>query len=85
MGTALIQEILGMLGEGVSTLGTNIATGVGDTAKALFVVETTTSSGTTYNLSVFGTIIVVFAGVAIAIGLTKLVMHFVMSLGGKSY
>lgn len=81
----LITEILGMLGTGVSQLGQNIATGIGDTAKALFIVETTTSSGTTMQLSTFGVIIVTFAAVALAIGLTKLVVHFIMSLGGKSY
>lgn len=49
-------------------------------AVALFLDKT----GETPQLSMFGGIIAIFAGIALAVGLTTLVTKFIMSLGARN-
>lgn len=81
--SAVLQEIISLLVAGISQL----ATGIGQGLKALVEAIFLTGSGTTespYALSTFGGIIVVFAGISLAIGLCRWVMMFVTSLGAKN-
>lgn len=63
-----ITGIAGGIGSGLSELVSNIFLDVGET-------------GTIEGMSVFGGLIVVFAGVALAIGLSRWVVNWVTSLG----
>lgn len=63
-----ITGIAGGIGSGLSELVSNIFLKVGET-------------GTIEGMSVFGGLIVVFAGVALAIGLSRWVVNWVTSLG----
>lgn len=51
-------------------------------AEAAFLVKGATDG--TYTLSMFGGIVAIFAGIALAVGLTTLVTKFIMSLGGRN-
>lgn len=79
MGT-ILTEIVTILVGGIQTLGTGIAGGVTNMVTALFVTGTGTSADP-YALSTFGGILCVFAGVSLAMSITKKVYHFVASLG----
>lgn len=50
-------------------------------AQAAFLVA---GDNGTYTLSMFGGIVAIFAGIALAVGLTTLVTKFIMSLGGRN-
>ena len=78
----IIVEVLGefvqILVGGIKDLAAGIAGGVVDMAKALFL---DTSTANTVKLSMFGGIIAIFAGIALAVGITTKVYLWVTSLG----
>lgn len=79
MGTVL-QEFIEILVSGIVNLAEGIASGVVAMAKALFLeVDATTHAVT--GLSVFGGIVAIFAGLALAISITTRVYTWVTSLG----
>ena len=76
---SILKEIISILVGGIGELGAGIGTGVSGLVQSIFL--TTTETGST--LSVFGTIIIVFAAISLAIGLCRWVMGLVTSLGAK--
>ena len=81
--SGVLQEIVSILVGGLQSMASGIAQGLNTMATALFV----TGEGTTanpYPLSVFGGIVAVFAGIALAVGLTTLVTKWIMSLGARN-
>lgn len=79
-GVELVTAIVEILVSGITGIATGIGTGLSNLAKSIFLV----TSGETTSLSTFGTIIVVFAGIALAIGLSRLVVKWLTSLGGSN-
>lgn len=77
--SAVLQEIITLLVSGVSQVATGIGSGLNALVTNIFL-ETPTGS-TSPQLSTFGGIIIVFAGIALAIGLCRWVVNFVTSLG----
>lgn len=80
---AVLQEIIQLLVSGITQLATGIGTGLQSLVTAIFL----TGNGTTespYALSTFGGVIVIFAGIALAVGLCRWVMNFVTSLGASN-
>ena len=75
----VLKEFVTILVAGIKDLATGIASGVVDMAKALFLDGT--GAGETLKLSVFGGIIAIFAGIALAIGITTKVYLWITSLG----
>lgn len=75
---AVLTEFVGILVAGITDLATGIASGVVAMAKALFL-DTTTEGA--MKLSIFGGIIGIFGGIALAIGITTRVYMWVTSLG----
>lgn len=76
--TAIIELLVGGI--------TGIAKGIGQGLSTLVTDIFVTGAGTTespYALTVFGTVVVVFAGIALAMGLCRLVVKWVSSLGGS--
>lgn len=81
--SGVLQEIVGILVGGLQSMASGIAQGLNTMATALFVTgEGTTASP--YTLTVFGGITAVFAGIALAVGLTALVTKWIMSLGARN-
>lgn len=81
---AVLQEFIEILVSGIVQLAEGIASGVVAMAKALFLEGTTdvsTGAYTVTGLSVFGGIVAIFAGLALAISITTRVYTWVTSLG----
>lgn len=74
---AVLQEIITLLTEGLTSMASGIGQGLGDMAKAIFLDTT----GEATKLSTFGGLIIIFAGVSLAIGLSKWVVGWLTSLG----
>lgn len=78
--TALLQEIISILVSGIAGISQGVGTGLTELAKAIFV----TSTDDTTKLSIFGGLVVVFAGISLAIGLCRWVVDWVTSLGSRN-
>lgn len=76
----ILTEIISILTGGI----TGIATGIGGGLQTLATNIFLESTGDTQSLSVMGTLIVVFAGISLAIGLSRWVLNFVTSLGSRN-
>ena len=75
--SAVLQEIITLLTSGLSSMATGIGAGFQSFMGAIFL----DTSGTTTTLSVTGGIIVIFAAIALAIGLGRLVANYLFGLG----
>lgn len=75
----VLQEFVEILVSGIVSLAEGIAGGVVAMAKALFLE--TGEGGAVTGLSVFGGIVAIFAGLALAISITTRVYTWVTSLG----
>lgn len=76
----VLQEIIALLVSGISGIATGIGEGLGALVKAIFLSGEGTQASP-YALSTFGGVIIIFAGVSLAIGLSRLVVNWVTSLG----
>lgn len=74
----VLAEFVQILVGGITQLATGIAGGVVSMAKALFLEV---ADGEIVGLSVFGGICAIFAGLALAIGITTRVYTWVTTLG----
>lgn len=77
--SAVVTEIITTLTSGIAGIATGIGTGLSTLVKSIFLDAT----GETTKLSMFGGLIVVFAGVSLAIGLSRWVVNWVTSLGAS--
>lgn len=77
--SAVLQEIITLLVSGISQIASGIGSGLTDLVGSIFLVEDATTHA--QSLSTFGGMIVVFAGVALAIGLCRWVVNWLTSLG----
>ena len=80
--STVLSEFVSILVGAIESLGTGIATGVANMAQALFL-ETDATTHAVTGLSVFGGIIAIFAGLALAVGITTKVYMWIVSLGAK--
>ena len=76
--TAVLQQIIEILVAGISGIATGVGQGLTTLAQELFLG---TEAGT---LSVFGGLVVVFAGISLAIGLCRWVVDWITSLGARN-
>lgn len=76
--TELLTEIITLLTSGLTEMASGIGAGLQQLASSIFL--DTSTEGTT-KLSLFGGLIVVFAGISLAIGLSRWVTNWVTSLG----
>ena len=76
----VLAEIIDLLTSGISGIATGIGDGLGNLVESIFLKVGT--DGSVEGLSAFGGVIIVFAGVSLAIGLSKLVVNWVSGLGG---
>ena len=77
--TGVLSEIITLLVSGVQQIASGIGSGLTALVQSIFL-ETDATTGA-QSLSVFGGMIVVFAGVALAIGLCRWVVNWLTSLG----
>ena len=75
----IMTQIIQILVSGISGVATGIGAGLSELATSIFLEGT----GDSQTLSTFGMLIVVFAGISLAIGLSRWVLNFVTSLGAR--
>ena len=80
MGTNILTEIINLLVGGISGVATGIGQGLSTLAQSVFL----DTSGAAPTLSAFGALVVIFAGISLAIGLCRWVVNFVTSLGARN-
>lgn len=81
--SAVLQEIITLLVSGITQIATGIGTGVSSLVQNIFLTGTGTTSDP-YALSVFGGVVICFAGISLAVGLCRWVMSFITSLGARN-
>ena len=77
----ILQEIIEILTGGIVGVAEGVGAGLQSLATNIFLQ---TSEGGATTLSVMGTLIVVFAGISLALGLSRWVLNFVTSLGARN-
>lgn len=77
-GAQIVAEIVQILTAGITGLGQGIGAGISTTATAMFI------NSSNNGLSMWGVLVCVFAGIALAVGLTRLVFGFITTLGGRN-
>lgn len=80
--SAILTEIISLLVSGITGLASGIGGGLSELVQAIFLKMG--ENGTVEGLSTFGGLIIVFAGVSLAIGLSRWVMNWVTSLGASN-
>lgn len=76
---AVLTEIISLLVGGITGIAEGIGSGLSTLATNIFL----TGSDGSYTLSVFGGLVAVFCGISLAIGLSRLVVKWVASLGAS--
>lgn len=76
----ILTQIISILVGGITGIADGVGAGLSTLATSIFLSGT----GSSQTLSVFGTLIVVFAGIALAMGLCRWVLNFVTSLGARN-
>lgn len=76
----ILTEIIQILTGGITGVASGVGEGLSTLASAIFLSGT----GEAQTLSVMGTLIVVFAGIGLALGLCRWVLNFVTSLGARN-
>lgn len=83
-GTQIMQSIIEILVGGITQVAQGIGSGLSTLAQSVFLQTTGAGDSATTTLSTFGVLIVVFAGISLAIGLSRWVVNFVASLGSRN-
>lgn len=83
-GTQIMQSVIEILVGGITQVAQGIGSGLSTLAQSVFLQTTGTGESATTTLSTFGVLIVVFAGISLAIGLSRWVVNFVASLGARN-
>lgn len=81
-GTAILQAILEILYGGLQTGATALGTGISAFVKNMFFVVTA-ESGAIEGLSPFGIIVCVFAGIALVVGIGRLIYNLLAKFGSR--
>lgn len=83
-GVEIVQAVVQILVSGIKEMSVGLGEGISELAKALFFTTTGTGAEATQSLSIFGVLICVFAGISLCIGLSKLIFHWLSSLGARN-
>lgn len=75
--TDLLTNIIQILVGGIKGVATGIGAGLSDLVNGIFI-------GPEGGLSAFGALVVIFAGISLAVGLCRWVVNFVTSLGARN-
>ena len=83
-GVEMMRSIIEILVGGITEMAKGIGGGLSTLAQSIFLQTTGEGASATTSLSTFGILIVVFAGISLAVGLTRWVVNFVTSLGARN-
>lgn len=82
-GTEIVADIIEILTAGISGIATGIGNGLKSLVDSIFFTTTTSGGTTTTEMSTFGIMVCVFAGISLAVGLSRLIVRWLSSLGGS--
>lgn len=77
---AILTAIIELLTGGITGVASGIGAGLSSLATNIFL----TGTGETQTLSVFGSLIIIFAGISLALALCRWMVNFVTSLGARN-
>ena len=80
----IMNSIIEILVGGIQKVAEGIGGGLSTLAQSVFLQTTGTGAEAVTELSTFGVLIVVFAGISLAVGLSRWVVNFVASLGARN-
>ena len=83
-GTSIMTEIITLLVSGIKAMAQGIGEGLASIANSIFLQTTGTGETAVTTLSTFGTMIIIFSGVSLAIGLVRWGLGFFTSLGARN-
>lgn len=83
-GVEMMKSIIEILVGGITEMAKGIGGGLSTLAQSIFLQTTGDGASATTSLSTFGILIVVFAGISLAVGLSRWVVNFVASLGARN-
>lgn len=75
----ILTEVIQILVGGITGIAQGVGGGLSTLAQSIFL----TGTGDTQTISTFGVLVVVFAGIGLAIGLCRLVVRWISTLGGR--
>ena len=80
--TEILNQIIELLTSGITGIASGIGSGLQSLVQNIFLEVG--ADGAVTGLSTFGGVVIIFAGVGLAVGLSKLVVHWISSLGGSN-
>lgn len=80
----LMSDIIKILVGAIKDFATGIGAGLSSLVQSIFLVTSGDGGSATTTLSVFGIVILIFAGVSLAVGLSRWVVNFITSLGSRN-
>lgn len=78
---AVLTEIITLLTSGLTEMAKGIGGGLTSLVTSIFLETSGTGDSAVTKLSVFGGVIIIFAGISLAVGLSRWVVNWVTSLG----
>lgn len=81
--TAIVEEIISILVAGIDGIAEGIGGGLKALVDSIFFTTTGTGSDAVTTMSTFGIMVCVFAGISLAIGLSRLIVRWLSTLGGS--
>lgn len=82
--SAIVSQIVEILTSGLTAFAQGIGGGIQAAVQNMFFTTTGTGNDATTSLSIYAIMVLVFAGVALATGLTRLIFNWLGSLGGSN-
>lgn len=82
MAMTILTQIIEILVGGITKVAEGIGAGLSTLVQQIMVTGAGTEQSP-YALSTFGIVVVVFAGIGLALGLTRLIVHWVTTLGAS--
>lgn len=79
-GVDIVTEVVRTLVSGITGVADGVGAGLSTLAQSIFM----TGTGESQTISTFGTLIIVFAGISLALSLCRWVVNFVTSLGNRN-
>lgn len=77
----VLKEIIELLVGGISGMAKGLASGINEYVSDLFIA---TGEGSAMGLSTFGGMVAIFGGIALAVGITRRIFNWLISLGGRN-
>lgn len=80
--SAVLTEFINLLTGGIAGMASGIGAGLQSLVTQVFL--TTSEGGAVTGLSAFGGVIAIFGAISLAVGLSTLVVKWIMSIGARN-